>query len=432
MSPRRRKERPLTGTVSVPGDKSISHRAVILGALSRGTSTIDHPNLGLDVRATMRAVEQLGARVAVTDHEARVVVEGSGWDGLHEPSETIDVGNSGTTIRTLLGVCASVPGLTVLTGDASIRSRPMLRVVAPLRQMGATIDGRDHGDKAPLSVRGAELKGIDYEMPVASAQVKTALLLAGLRANGTTEVIEPRATRDHTERMLTAAGVPVARDGLRIALEGPAEPAASHRVVPGDLSSAMFLIAAALMVPGSDLTIEGVGLNPTRTAALDVLRDMGATLEVVPGDEAGGEPVGTVRACYSELKGVELDPDSVPGLIDEIPALSVIASQAEGTTVIRGAGELRVKESDRIESMAAGLRTLGVAVETLPDGLVITGPTPLTGGAVDSQHDHRVAMAFACAGLVASENVRVEGWSAVNTSFPEFLDLVGQAQAARR
>lgn len=431
MRTRRRKERSLTGTLEVPGDKSISHRALIVAALARGRSTIDHINAGLDVRATARALEQLGAAVTIAAHEPRAVVEGSGWDGLREPDEAIDVGNSGTTIRTLLGVSAPVPGLTVLTGDASIRRRPMLRVVAPLRQMGARIDGRDHGDKAPLTVRGSDLTGIDYEMPVASAQVKTAILLAGLRAAGTTTVIEPRATRDHTERMLDAAGVSIRREGLHVSLIGGAEPIAADCVVPGDISSALFLIAAALLVDGSDLTITGVGLNPTRTAALDVLTEMGAELEVHVEDTVGGEPSGTVRARHSKLHGIAIDPSRVPALIDEIPILAVLATQADGVTEITGAEELRVKETDRIEAMAAGLKALGAAVETKPDGLSIAGPSTLTGGAVDSRYDHRVAMALAIGGLVSTDNVRVQGWSAVDTSFPEFLDLLGRAQAAR-
>ena len=431
MRTRRRKERSLTGTLEVPGDKSISHRALIFAALANGTSTIEHINVGLDVRATARALEQLGATVTIAAHDLRVVVEGSGAAGLREPDEAIDVGNSGTTIRSLLGVCAPVPGLTVLTGDGSIRRRPMLRVVAPLRQMGAHIDGRDHGDKAPLTVRGSELTGIDYEMPVASAQVKTAILLAGLRANGTTTVIEPRPTRDHTERMLAAAGIAVRQEAAGVSVDGGVEPSAADRTVPGDISSAMFLIAGALLVPGSDLTITGVGLNPTRTAALDVLSQMGAELEVNVEETVGGEPTGTIRARYSELHGVAVDPAVVPSLIDEVPVLAVVASRAEGTTEITGAEELRVKETDRIEVMAAGLKALGATVDPLPDGLTITGPCTFSGGAVDSRHDHRAAMAFAVAGLVSSDNVRIEGWSSVDTSFPEFLDLLGEAQASR-
>jgi 3-phosphoshikimate 1-carboxyvinyltransferase len=425
---RRRKDRPLTGSISVPGDKSLTHRALIVSALAEGRSVITHANVGDDALATARALESFGARVEVDRDGSRVEVEGSGPEGLREPAGVIDAGNSGTTIRTLLGVAAPVPGLTVLDGDASIRRRPMLRVVAPLRQMGAQIDGREHGDRAPLTVRGSELTGIDHELNVASAQVKTALLLAGLRAAGTTSVTEPRQSRDHTERMLAAAGVPLRVEGTTATIEGGTAPAPADRMIPGDISSALFLIVAALICPGSDLTVTGVGLNPTRTAALDVLRQMGADLEIEMEDERHGEPVGSVRARHSELTGVSVDPAVMPALIDEVPVLTIAASQATGTTEIRGAEELRIKESDRIDTMVTGLTAVGAEVEELPDGMVIAGSSALTGGKVESRGDHRVAMAFAVAGLVASDNVRIDGWSCVETSFPEFLDVLGEAQ----
>jgi 3-phosphoshikimate 1-carboxyvinyltransferase len=425
---RRRKDRPLTGAISVPGDKSLTHRALIVSALADGRSVIAGANMGHDALATATALRSFGARVEVDRGMRRVEVEGSGLDGLHEATGVIDAGNSGTTIRTLLGVAAPVPGLTVLDGDASLRGRPMLRVVAPLRQMGAQIDGREHGDRAPLTVRGSELTGVDHEPQVASAQIKTALLLAGLRASGTTSVLEPRRSRDHTERMLAAAGVPLRVDGLRVSLDGGTGPAAADRVIPGDISSAMFLIVAALICPGSDLRITGVGLNPTRTAALDVLKEMGAALEITVDEERHGEPVGTVRAKHSELSGVAIDPVQVPALIDEIPVLAIAATQADGATAIRGAEELRVKESDRIDTMVQGLTAVGAAVEELPDGMVVAGSSTLRGGRVESRGDHRVAMAFAVAGLVASDNVRIDGWSSVETSFPEFLDTLGEAQ----
>lgn len=425
---RRRKDRPLSGTISVPGDKSLSHRALIVAALARGRSVIAGANMGEDVLATAAALEAFGARVEVERGGSRVEVEGSGPDGLREPGGVIDAGNSGTTMRTLLGVAAPVPGLSVLDGDASLRRRPMLRVVAPLRQMGAQIDGREHGDRAPLTVRGGELTGVDHELQIASAQVKTALLLAGMRAQGETSVTEPRASRDHTERMLAAAGLPVTVEGRTVTITGGHAPEPADRLIPGDISSALFLIVAALICPGSDLTVTGVGLNPTRTAALDVLVEMGADLEVTVEEERHGEPVGSVRARHSELLGVALDPARIPALIDEIPILAIAATQARGVTEIKGAEELRVKESDRIATMAEGLTGVGASVEELRDGLVVKGPTPLRGGLVASRGDHRVAMAFAVAGLVASENVRIDGWSCVNTSFPEFLDVLGEAQ----
>ena len=432
MPKKRRKQKPLTGVVRVPGDKSISHRALIVSALASGRSVLSGINVGADVRATAAAVRALGARCEIAnggpDDNPRAVVESSGWTGLSEPGDVIDVGNSGTTIRTMAGVCAGLRGLSVLTGDEAIRRRPMLRVVAPLRQMGAAVDGREHGDRAPLVIRGGDLKAIDYEAPVASAQIKTAVLLAGLAAAGRTTVTEPRRSRDHTELMLASAGADVTIEGTSVAVTGGVELAAMDRDIPGDLSSAMFLMAGALLVAGSELTLEGVGLNPTRSAVLDVLDEMGADVTVARSSE-GGEPVGAVTVRHSRLRAVDIGGDAIPLLIDELPILATIATQAEGVTTIRDAAELRVKESDRIAVLATGLRALGAKVEELPDGLVIEGPTPLDGGAVDSHFDHRIAMSMAVAGLVADGNVKISGWSSVETSFPEFLDLLGRAQS---
>lgn len=424
---RKGRARPLRGAVSVPGDKSISHRALVLAALAPGRSVVRRPNLGEDVRATARVLTQLGAVCSVEPERSRCVVEGCGLRGLTESDDVLDAGNSGTTIRTLLGVCAGLDGLSVLTGDDSLRSRPMLRVVAPLRQMGALIDGRRHGDRPPLVVRGAELSGVDVELSVASAQVKTALLLAGLGASGTTSVTEPAPSRDHTERMLEHLGVILAREERRVALAGGQELQTFDAEVPGDVSSAMFLVAAAAVVPGSDLTLTDVGLNPTRRAALEVLAAMGADLDWSESAATLGEPVGEVRVRHAPLRGVPVDPALVPSLIDEIPALAVVASQAEGATTFTGAAELRVKESDRIAALVTGLKALGGDAEELPDGLIVRGPTPLSGGEIESHGDHRIALAFAVAGLVASGSVRVRGWSCVDTSFPEFLDLLGEA-----
>lgn len=418
---------PLTGSVSVPGDKSISHRALILAGLAEGSSTITRMNGGEDVRATAGAVAALGAAVDLTD-ENNVQVEGYGPAGLREPDDVVDLGNSGTSMRTLLGVCAGVEGLTVLTGDASLRSRPMLRVAAPLRQMGADVDGRGYGELPPMTVRGGDLKAIEAELNVASAQVKTAILLAGLRASGTTTVSEPAPSRDHTERMLAAAGVEVRRSGTTCSVDGGSQPRPQQWDVPGDTSSALYLLVAALLVPGSELTVTGVALNPTRTAAFDVLRRMGADLTIEPKETTGGEPRGDVTARSSSLVAADVEPAEVPALIDEIPLLAIAASQAEGKTVVAGAGELRVKESDRIAAMVGGLRALGARAEERPDGMVVEGPSPLAGGAVDSLGDHRVAMSFAIAGLLSAEGVRVSRWSCVDTSFPGFLDVLGRAQ----
>jgi 3-phosphoshikimate 1-carboxyvinyltransferase len=417
------------GTVEVPGDKSISHRALILAALAEGGSRIEGLNVGADVRATAAMLARLGVPCRLTPEQSQAEVEGQGWEGLSEPGDVLDAGNSGTSLRVLLGVTAAVPGLAVLTGDASLRRRPMLRVVAPLRQMGATIDGREYGNLAPLAVRGGDLHGAEVDLPVASAQVKTALLLAGLAASGETKVSEPSRSRDHTERMLGALGVAIETGPRRVSLAGGQRLAPFRASIPGDISSAMFLVAAAAMTPGSDLEVTGVGLNPTRTGALEVLRRMGGTVQWEETDSVLGEPVGRVSVKHAGLTGALVEGDEIATLIDDIPALALIATQAEGETVFREASELRVKESDRIATLVTGLRSLGADIEESPDGLIVRGFTPLRGGEVDSNGDHRMAMAFAIAGAVANERVRVLGWSSVETSFPEFLDVLAQVRS---
>jgi 3-phosphoshikimate 1-carboxyvinyltransferase len=423
-----RATRPLTGEVDVPGDKSISHRALLVAALAREPSRVRDVNLGSDVMATARALRRLGATCRVDEANREVEIEGGGRLALHEPDDVIDAGNSGTTIRTVAGLCAGVAGLTVLTGDATVRRRPMLRVVAPLRQMGATVDGRAHGDRPPLAIRGGSLSGIDLNMTVASAQVKTAVLIAGLHASGTTSVTEPARSRDHTERMFAAAGIDLQRDERTVTVKGGQDPIGMEWTIPGDLSAAMFMLVGALLVDGSDLVVSEVGLNDTRSGGLDVLARMGARLDVERQAEYGGEPVGLIRARASELQGTHVTSVEVPSLIDEIPVLAVAATQARGETVISGAEELRYKESDRIAAVVAALRAIGADAEELPDGLAIRGPTRLTGGEIDARGDHRIAMALAIAGLVAQGGVRVKGWGSVDTSFPEFLDVLGRAQ----
>lgn len=419
---------PLRGRVTVPGDKSISHRALLLAALGDGPSRIQGLNPGVDVTRSAAAVAALGATVEASA-SGLVQVEGCGGAAaMAEPDEIVDAGNSGTTLRCLLGIAAGVPGTVVVTGDESLRRRPMLRVVAPLRQMGARIDGRRHGDRAPLVVRGGALTGIDHRPDVASAQVKTAVLLAGLTAAGTTSVTEPRKSRDHTERMLQAAGVTVATTATSATISGPAVVQARDWDVPGDLSSAMFLIVAATLVPGSDLVVTDVGLNPTRTAALDVLTGMGAQITIEAPTELDGEPRGEVHVRHAPLSGVTVPAELAPALIDEVPALAVAASQAEGETAFEGVGELRVKESDRIDSLTKGLRALGGKAEGERDRLVVTGGAPLDGGRVESYDDHRIALAFAVAGLVAKDKVTVTGWKCVDVSWPGFLDTLGRAQ----
>lgn len=399
---------PLRGTLRVPGDKSISHRALLLAALAEGTSVVRGLSSGDDVARTGAAVQAFGAEV----RGGRIT---GGRSRLHEPDDVVDVGNSGTSIRLLTGVCATVAGLTVLTGDASIRRRPMDRVAGPLREMGAHVDGRGGGRLPPLVVRGAALKGIDYRLPVPSAQVKAAVLLAGLAAEGETVVREDVRTRAHTEEMLALAGadVTVEEGGLTTRVRaGALRP--FELDVPGDPSQAAFWLVGAAVVPGSDVTVEHVYLGPARAAFLDVLVRMGADVE-------RDERTGSVRVRHrGPLTATEIGGDEVPGLIDEIPVLAVAAACAEGTTVIRDAAELRVKETDRIAQVAAQLGRLGARVEPRPDGLVVSGPARLHGEVVQSGGDHRMAMALAVAGLVATGETAVEGWDAVATSYPGF------------
>ena len=422
-----RASKPLGGRVTVPGDKSISHRALLFGALASGGSRVGGLGRGADVATTARVLQELG--VSLTNTNGVVELEGSGWDGIGEPSAPLDCGNSGTTMRALTGVLAGARGAFVLTGDESLRRRPMLRIVAPLRQMGAAIDGRAFGDRAPLFVRGSELRGVDHMLNVASAQVKTALLLAGLRADGTTTVMEPGLSRDHTERMLAAAGAPVVTGDAGISTQGGAELHSFELQVPGDPSAAAFLVVAALLLEGSDLTITDVGLNPTRIGFVEVLRAMGGAVGTEETERRMGEPVGTIDVQASPLTATTVAPDQVPRLIDEVPVLAVAATQAEGVTTFEGVRELRVKESDRITAIADGLRKLGGRVEVGPDSLAVEGPTPLHGGVVDSYGDHRIAMSLAIAGLLTPEKVTVKGWSAVDVSWPDFLDDLDRARA---
>jgi 3-phosphoshikimate 1-carboxyvinyltransferase len=421
--------RPLRGVVVAPGDKSISHRALVIATLARGTSTIAGVNRGRDVASTMSVLARLGGMMTLDRDKAVLKVEGLGFGGLEEPDAPLETGNSGTTMRLLTGVCAAAPLFTVITGDDSVRRRPMERPVTPLRAMGASIDGRADGALAPLAVRGGGLEGVDVRLPVASAQTKSALMLAGLGTTGITSVTEPGRSRDHTERMLRACGVDVAVRGLTASVERRCEVSSLDHRIPGDLSSAMFLVAAATLVKGSDLSIGGVGLNPTRAGPLEALIRMGAELEWDATEEWGQEPVGSLRARASELHGTVVEGSEIPGLIDELPVLAVLASQAQGTTLVRDAAELRVKESDRIQAVVEGLRALGGAAEALSDGMAITGPTPLHGGVVRSRGDHRIALAFAVAGLVASGEVEITGWPCIDTSFPEFLDLLNEARS---
>jgi 3-phosphoshikimate 1-carboxyvinyltransferase len=421
--------RPLHGSVRVPGDKSVSHRALMLAAIAEGASRIRGFLEGEDTRATAAVLAQLGVRIDTPSAGERVV-HGVGLHGLRGAAQSLDCGNAGTGMRLLTGLLAGQAFDSTLVGDASLSKRPMRRVTDPLALMGARID--THDGLPPLHVHGGQpLQGIRYELPVASAQVKSALLLAGLYAAGETEVIEPHPTRDYTERMLAAFGWPIAFAPGHAKLEGGHALRATDVEVPADFSSAAFFLVAASIVPGSELRLPAVGLNPRRTGLLQALRLMGADIASEHEREAGGEPVGDLVVRHAPLHGVELPEALVPDMIDEFPALFIAAAVASGTTVIRGAAELRVKESDRIATMASGLRTLGAAIEETPDGAVIHGGR-LGGGTVESYLDHRIAMSFAVAGLVAIDPVRVNDCGHVATSFPGFLELANGCGFALR
>lgn len=422
MKPRQstaRRSGPLVGTVAAPGDKSISHRAVILGSLAEGTTRVGNFLAGEDCLATAAAFRALGVPIRVQG--AEVEIEGVGLAGLREPPNVLDLGNSGTGMRLLAGVLAGQPFFSILSGDASLSRRPMRRVVEPLRRMGAAIDGRQDGALPPLAIRGGGLRGLDYESPVASAQVKSCLLLAGLFAEGATSVREPALSRDHSERMLAAFGAELRATGTLVELSPGRTLRAQRLEVPGDLSSAAFFLVAGAIVPGSEIRLPNVGVNPTRVGVLEVLAAMGARVRHEHHRLAAGEPVADLCISAGPLRGVELDHAMVVKAIDEIPILCVAAACAEGVTRIRGAEELRHKESDRLAVMAAALRALGTEVREFPDGLEIAGGRPLGGGCFDSHLDHRIAMSLLVAGLAAEAPVAVRGSECVATSFPTFF-----------
>jgi len=421
---------PLRGSVRVPGDKSISHRAVMLGALAEGTTRVRGFLEGEDTRATVRVFEQLGVRIETPNASERVI-HGVGLHGLQGSGAALECGNAGTGMRLLAGLLAAQPFDSLLIGDASLSSRPMHRVIEPLSAMGARIDA-ETGGLPPLRIHGGRLlHGIDYATPVASAQVKSALLLAGLFAQGETVVREPHPTRDYTERMLSAFGWPIVFAPGVVRLSGGHVLRATDVDVPADFSSAAFLVVAATIVPGSDLLIEAVGMSPRRTGLLRVLRAMGADIETVEPREHSGEPVADLRVRHAALHGVEVPGYIVPDMIDEFPALFVAAAAARGATVIRGAGELRVKESDRIATMVAGLRSLGIVIEEAADGAVINGGR-FGGGTIDSHGDHRIAMSFAVAAQLARSEVRINDVANVTTSFPDFVSTATAAGLALR
>lgn len=410
---------PLTGELTLPGDKSITHRAIILGALADGVTEITGALRSDDCRRTAQAFTAMGGTVEELGGE-RLRIVGCGLRGLKEPEAVLDVGNSGTTMRLLTGVLAAQPFFSVLTGDQYLRKRPMARVAAPLRAMGAAILGREGGTLPPLAIMGTRLKAIDYTSPIASAQVKSAILLAGLFTDGETTVTEPCPSRDHTERLFEAVGIPIRRDGVSLRVHGIATIPAFQATIPGDFSAAAFFLVAALVIPGSELTVRGVGINPTRTGLLEALASMGAAIEVRARHLLCGEPVADLVVRSQRLHGTEVAGALIPRMLDEIPVFAVAAALATSPTIIRDAAELRVKEVDRLAALAKELRRFGVQIEERPDGLVLAGSASLSGCDCDSWGDHRMAMALAVAALAARGHTTIADASCVSSSFPDF------------
>jgi 3-phosphoshikimate 1-carboxyvinyltransferase len=417
-------KRPLHGEIKVPGDKSIGHRAVIFASIAHGQSRIFNLSGGEDNLRTVQAFKDMEVEIRPEDDCLRI--EGRGWEGLSGPGGTIDCGNSGTAMRLLSGVFAGRPFLSRLDGDSSLRQRPMQRVIDPLTRMGAEIKSREGKGLAPLEIHGDRLKGINYKMPVASAQVKSAILLAGLQAEGITTLKEPQGSRDHTELMINGFGGEAKVDGLSVTLAGGQKLCGREVHIPGDISSAAFFLVAAATIPGSEIIVRDVGVNPTRDGVIEVLRRMGAKIQLLNQRIETGEPVADIQVSGSQLKGVEIAPDVVGRTIDEYPILAVAAAVAQGVTVISGVKELRYKESDRIATMTEALRRLGVEVEEREDGMTIRGDKPLEGASVKTYGDHRVAMSLAIAGLSSGGGVEMDDTGCVDTSFPGFFELLNR------
>ncbi|MDH3997535.1 MAG: 3-phosphoshikimate 1-carboxyvinyltransferase [Desulfuromonadales bacterium] len=413
----------LRGEINVPGDKSISHRSIMLGSLAQGVTRVSGFLMGEDNLSTWTAFESMGIEIRRTG-ETSLEIDGKGLDGLTEPTDVLDCGNSGTTMRLMSGLLAGQPFFSVLTGDQYLRRRPMKRVVTPLTAMGARIWGRAGGATAPLAIQGGGLRATQYDSPVASAQVKSAVMLAGLGVDGETTVTEPHLSRDHSERMLACFGAEVKPFEGGVTLVGRPNLQAQEVIIPGDISSAAFFLVAGLITPGAELLIKNVGINPTRSGILDVLTAMGGQIELLNLREQSGEPVADLAVRHSVLKGIDIGGDVVPRAIDEFPVISVAAALAEGTTVIRDAEELRVKETDRIAAMVDALSALGAKVEARPDGMQIEGVEQLTGGSVASCGDHRIAMSMAVAALSATSAVTIDDTACTETSFPGFWELL--------
>ena len=413
----------LNGSIQVPGDKSISHRSIMFGAIANGKTTVEGFLLGADCLSTISCFRKLGVAIDLDDD--RVTINSSGAANWTEPETVLDAGNSGTTTRLMLGLLAGAPFHSVVIGDESIARRPMKRIVEPLRQMGADIRGRQNGHFTPLAIQGNQLSAITYKLPVASAQVKSAILLAALQANGTTIIEEPGATRDHTEIMLRQFGAQVVKTGNKIEVAGGQALSARHVNVPGDISSAAFLIGAALVTSGSEITLRNVGINPTRTGILDVIAQMGADFDVIEKD-AEGEAVADLIIRSSSLQGIEIGGALIPRLIDEIPVIALIATQCSGRTVIKDAEELRVKETDRIAAVVEELTKLGADITATEDGMVINGPTPLYGADLKTYGDHRLGMMAAVAALAAEGPVSMDDPDCIAVSYPGFMEHIHQ------
>lgn len=409
----------LSGNLAIPGDKSISHRSVMFGAIANGVTTVTNFLPGDDCLSTIDCFRKLGVKIEEKEHE--LLIYGKGFDGLAEPAEVLDVGNSGTTIRLLLGILSGRPFFAALQGDQSIGKRPMTRVTVPLKEMGAQIEGRKYGEYTPIAIRGGHLKGIRYEMPVASAQVKSALLFAGLQAEGKTVIVEKGESRDHTERMIRQFGAKIDKEDGVITLQGGQELTASPIHVPGDISSAAFFLVAGAIVPDSHVVLNNVGLNPTRTGIIDVMKNMGADLQILQKNEASFEPYGDIVIKSSKLKGTIIEGDLIPRLIDEIPIIALLATQAEGKTIIKDAQELKVKETNRIDTVVQELTKLGAHIEATEDGMIIHGKTSLSGGTVSSHGDHRIGMMLSIAATICKDKVELENPGAISVSYPNFF-----------
>ena len=413
----------IKGEIVVPGDKSISHRAVILSSIALGTARVRNFLFAEDTLNTVKVFRSMGISIS-EEPGGGLIIKGNGLHGLNEPDHVLDLGNSGTGLRLLTGLISGQGIFAVLTGDESLKNRPMGRVVKPLREMGAKIDGRNNGDLAPLAIRGTRLRPIRYNLPIPSAQVKSSLLLAALTAEGETIITEPVVSRDHTERMLAHLGAEIITEGLSVKVKGPGTLKGRDLDIPGDLSSASFFIVATLLHPDSEILIKNVGINPTRTGILEILRRMGADIRIMNEREMGEEPVADIYVRSSRLKGIEVRGELVPKTIDEFPILCIAGSLSEGETIIKDARELRVKEADRIAAMTTELRKMGVEVEEFPDGMRIVGGESFKGARCRSFGDHRIAMALAIAGLRAKGETIIEDTHCVNTSFPGFFEVL--------